>query len=500
VAASAIAVALGAPERSLATAPRAQVVVEAISALCQLFGAVVLVLVAQGPNRDRLRWAAAGLVILAIGHLTFGNLWPMAVGAPNPNASLYAWLATSGTAACLFVLGLVPRAVPRLSTGAVAVALVAFAALCGAAIGAADRLPRLIALGSLEAAAARPDTPLSGLTPWHWAFAASLVALLLAATVGAVRAGRGQSWRGCLAAAMALLAGAEVHNALWPAAYSAVLTGGAVLQLAFGAVVAVGGTFALWRMAAERAGLLSAERAHAAGLIEIAALKADFTAMVAHELVSPIAAIRAHAAVLAGEECGSARHRAALAAIQAETDVLHALAGDVRGLASDERDDFPLAPRAVPVLRLLGEAAVFNGALPGDHPLTIRTAAREEVRADPERIGQVLRNLLANAAAYTPAGSPIELSAARDGARVRIAVVDHGPGVEAAERRRIFEKYGRGRSGREARVGAGLGLYLSRRIVRAHGGELSVEPTPGGGATFAFDLPLAEPGTAAEGR
>ena len=90
------------------------------------------------------------------------------------------------------------------------------------------------------------------------------------------------------------------------------------------------------------------------------------------------------------------------------------------------------------------------------------------------------------------AGTSIELRAILHGGRVRIAVADHGFGIHPDDAARIFEKFERGRDlcGRKV-AGLGLGLYLSRRIVQAHGGELSVDATSGTGAVFAFDLEVA---------
>jgi len=115
---------------------------------------------------------------------------------------------------------------------------------------------------------------------------------------------------------------------------------------------------------------------------------------------------------------------------------------------------------------------------------------RERVLADRDRIGQVLRNLLCNAAKYSPEGTRISLRAASaGGGRVRIEVADCGPGIHPDDLERIFEKFGRGRNGKDGRVtGAGLGLYLSRRIVRAHGSDLTVRTGPGAGSVFAFEL------------
>ena len=94
-------------------------------------------------------------------------------------------------------------------------------------------------------------------------------------------------------------------------------------------------------------------------------------------------------------------------------------------------------------------------------------------------------------------GSPVRVRAvpadsANGVGRVRIEVVDHGWGVRPEDRERIFEKFRRARDGAEKADGAGLGLYLSRRIVRAHGSELTVEPKSGEGSVFAFELEEAD--------
>ena len=111
------------------------------------------------------------------------------------------------------------------------------------------------------------------------------------------------------------------------------------------------------------------------------------------------------------------------------------------------------------------------------------------VWCDAERISQVLRNLLDNAAKHTPPGTPVALRAHREDTRVRIEVADRGPGLPAEDVALIFEKFGRGhQAAAQQTPGAGLGLYLSRQIVEAHGSELTVESAPGTGTVFAFDL------------
>ena len=235
--------------------------------------------------------------------------------------------------------------------------------------------------------------------------------------------------------------------------------------------------------------VLHSDVQRAARLSKLAVLKADFTAMVAHELTSPLAAIRTLVAMLATGELPLEEQSQALETIAAQTDVLQALVADLESAATAERDDFAVRLHPVPITELLIEAAAFNRTLAGEHPMTTLITTADRVLADCERIGQVLRNLIENAAKYSPIGAPIELRAILQGRRVRIEVADRGRGIPPHDLLRIFEKFGRGRDERGQRApGVGLGLYLSRRLVQMHGSELMVEPRPGGGSTFAFAL------------
>jgi signal transduction histidine kinase len=211
--------------------------------------------------------------------------------------------------------------------------------------------------------------------------------------------------------------------------------------------------------------------------------------MVAHEIDQPIAAVRAWTDVLAEGELRPELQTRAVSTIRAETSRLQTLAADVKAIATVDCDDFTIRLRPVPAAKLVAASTAHDRHLPGCHPLLANALAEVDVLADPVRIGQVLRNLLNNARKFSPDGSPIEVRAVQSGAVVRIEVVDHGPGIAPGDEDRIFEKYVQGRyKGNGGTTGAGLGLYLSRRIVQAHGSELAVKSTPGNGATFWFDL------------
>ncbi len=243
----------------------------------------------------------------------------------------------------------------------------------------------------------------------------------------------------------------------------------------------------------ERAVLLATAQEYSSRLADLAVLKADFTAMVAHELGSPIAAICSLADMLTRTELPPDDQGQALAMIRNEAKVLHTLVHDVQAIASAERNDFTIHLQPVPVAVLLADAAAFNQTLPGRHQLVTLITTHRLVRADRERVGQVLRNLIGNAAKYSPDNSPIELRTSQQGDRIRIEVVDHGPGIHPDDLPRIFEKFARGREGRgRRRPGTGLGLYLSRRIARGHGGDLTVESTQGLGSVFGFELEIVQ--------
>jgi signal transduction histidine kinase len=108
---------------------------------------------------------------------------------------------------------------------------------------------------------------------------------------------------------------------------------------------------------------------------------------------------------------------------------------------------------------------------------------------DPERIVQVVLNLLENAAKYAPLPAPISVSLARVARGARVEVRDGGPGLEASAQTRVFDRFARARDVGDGTRGLGLGLYLCRSIVERHGGRIGVESAPGAGATFWFELP-----------
>jgi signal transduction histidine kinase len=122
------------------------------------------------------------------------------------------------------------------------------------------------------------------------------------------------------------------------------------------------------------------------------------------------------------------------------------------------------------------------------------------LHVDPTRGLQVLGNLLANAARYGEPGTPILVAAARDGEFVRLTVENRGPGIQADEIATVFDRFVRTRAAREGKVeGTGLGLYICKGLVEAHGGKIWVESTPGELTRFHLTLPTAHAARPAAG-
>lgn len=246
------------------------------------------------------------------------------------------------------------------------------------------------------------------------------------------------------------------------------------------------------RLDLERATLLASEREYTRQLRELTDLRADLTAMVVHELRSPAAALSLLTEMLATGELTPAAQAETLATMRGQIDQIHRLVSDVAASAAAEREDFSVQLHPVPLAVLVDGAAVFAQTALRDRELVISSAPEVQVWCDPERISQVLRNLLENAGKHTPPGTPVSLTVARRGNRVRFAVANQGPPIPPDEQALIFEKFARGRAAADNRTaGVGLGLYVSRRIVEAHGGDLWVESTREEGTTFGFELRVA---------
>ncbi|HEX6386830.1 MAG TPA: HAMP domain-containing sensor histidine kinase, partial [Anaerolineae bacterium] len=115
-----------------------------------------------------------------------------------------------------------------------------------------------------------------------------------------------------------------------------------------------------------------------------------------------------------------------------------------------------------------------------------------EIEGDRARLTQVFVNLIINASKYSPIGQPIELQLAHQAETLRVSVADRGPGIPLAERSNLFRSFVRLNTGDREQYGIGLGLFVVKTIVEAHGGQVGVRDRPGGGSLFWFEIPLRQ--------
>ncbi len=225
-------------------------------------------------------------------------------------------------------------------------------------------------------------------------------------------------------------------------------------------------------------------------------LKSDFVSTISHELRTPLAAIYGAAMTLRREDVtlGVDQQEGMLGVIAGESERLARIVNDIL-LAS--RLDSGAAQVSIgradaTVLARTVLAAAETHLPPGIELALSAPEPGPEVAADPDGLRQVLVNLVENAVKYSPDGGLVELEIDPADGRVRFAVRDRGLGIPAAEHERIFEKFYRLDPNLSRGVGGtGLGLYISREIVRRMGGRIRVESEPGRGSIFSFDLPRA---------
>ncbi len=218
----------------------------------------------------------------------------------------------------------------------------------------------------------------------------------------------------------------------------------------------------------------------------------EFIAMMTHELRNPLTSLKGYAQLMRRRGQYSA---SAMDAIVQQVDRMERLTRDLRDVAHFTDRDIPLQygtvdPRDIAVAAVeQAQATTTTHALRLDAPAHLPPAWW-----DGDRIAQVLANLLSNAIKYSPAGGEIVVQAEDRGDTVRFAVTDHGIGIPAAGMEQLFRRFYRAENARESsQWGMGVGLHISRALVEAHGGEISVESVQGVGSTFIVTLPYALP-------
>lgn len=224
-------------------------------------------------------------------------------------------------------------------------------------------------------------------------------------------------------------------------------------------------------------------------------MKATFISAVSHELKTPVALIKGYASTLrrADARWDEATVRESLKVIEEEADHLAELIENLLDASRAQAGNFKLTPVELDIDDLVVRVAKKFEAQTQSHKVIADIASDMPlVFADEARITQVLSNLISNAVKYSPPGSEIRITGRATPNEVIITVADQGMGVPPEERSKIFERFYRSESAiRRGTPGAGLGLYLSKAIVEAHGGRIWVEGNDDGrpGSRFSFSLP-----------
>ncbi|MBI3979888.1 MAG: PAS domain-containing protein [Chloroflexi bacterium] len=233
-------------------------------------------------------------------------------------------------------------------------------------------------------------------------------------------------------------------------------------------------------------------------------IREEFLSLAAHELKTPLQAILGFAGVLQRlrlEDHGSEREQRAIGHIRQGAMQMVRLINELLDASRVETQHLALGRATVDLPHLVETAVAQLGAVLKGHPVEVCIRRPVRVSADPDRIEQVLAHLLANAAQHGGAGCRVRVevdvrdadpegSSGGSGFAV-VTVADDGAGIDPVDLPDLFEGFDRGTAGRTRRSGAlGLGLYLSRGIVEAHGGRIWVESQIGKGAAIRFTLPI----------
>lgn len=216
----------------------------------------------------------------------------------------------------------------------------------------------------------------------------------------------------------------------------------------------------------------------------------QYVASVVHDLRNPLSALQLALGILTSERPPpESRTRELLVLIQRQVVRMSSIVGDLLNAARIEagelvlkREDVDLRPLATGIVDL------FQRLAPG-HILTLECPETLVIHCDRSRIEQVLNNLVSNAIKYSPTGERVDVQVRSVEDGCKIDVRDQGVGIAPEERERIFDPFFRGTAAHEEAVGAGLGLFATRRIVEAHGGRIDVTSRVGEGSVFSVFLP-----------
>jgi signal transduction histidine kinase len=271
---------------------------------------------------------------------------------------------------------------------------------------------------------------------------------------------------------------------------------GVALALAIGLALAVRARDVAGARADRLVRELGGARRQAEQLRSTLAARDELLLAVVHELRTPLTHVVGYAELLSSgarprrpDEIGEMS-----AAIQGASTTMLRLMDDLVEATRAQSEGFGLKARPVDLVPLIRDTVVGFDLQQHPHRLVVDSPDHwVAVLADPERVHQILANLLTNALAYSPTGGVIHVRARPVADQVRVEVEDHGFGLAPEDQQRVFDRFYRANEGRALREqGSGLGLAIVKELVEAHGGQVGVSSRPGTGSTFWFTLPSAE--------
>jgi signal transduction histidine kinase len=227
-------------------------------------------------------------------------------------------------------------------------------------------------------------------------------------------------------------------------------------------------------------------------IAELERAKTDFLNIASHELRGPMTVIKGYLTMLEAGALGelSPKAQSVLPLLISKSDEINWMVEQMIEASRLEEGRLALRRQRADIVELTDSAVDGVRMLLGGHEVNVDTSAQPiDADVDPERFQIVIRNLLSNAAKYSPAGTEIKVTVSRDTDRATIAVSDQGVGISQEDQQKLFNRFGRLET--EAHVrGTGLGLWLSREIARMHDGDLTVDSAVGAGSTFTLTVPI----------
>ena len=218
------------------------------------------------------------------------------------------------------------------------------------------------------------------------------------------------------------------------------------------------------------------------------AARSDLVSTVSHELRSPLTSVKGFTKTLLAkwDRFSDEQKRQMLATVNEDADRVTRLLGELLDVSRIDAGRVQLRRQMIDLAVIVARVVERMAHSPRSRPIEVDLPADlPQLYADPDKVEQVVTNLVENALTY--AEGPVRISGAAEPDHVRVVVADQGPGIPASLQPHLFKKFFR-RAG-ERRSGTGLGLYITRGLVQAHGGTISVTSVPGRGSAFAFTLP-----------